>query len=812
MIKNYFKTAWRTMMRNRTYSFINIFGLTIGLSACMLVATVVLDDLSYDRQWSKGENLYRIISVNKMSEGLYDRFASTFIGLGNKLKTDYPEVSTVAEMTTVKQRLKIDDDNPNGIEVTALRADTTFWKMLDINVTAGNPKRYIDGSRNIVISESFRIKYFPKENPVGKIIHDVPVYSEKSKDFLITGVMEDIPSNTVLRSEIIMLQKPSDEALERKQYGSFSQTFVLMKPGTDILKFENKINRWYAEFVKAESEKPYQFEFQRMKNMYLHSEFEKYQSVKGSIKNMYILSGVALLLLIIACVNFVNLSTARAVERLRETGVRKVLGAGRSQIIFQFLAESFLFFGISAFLATIIYQLSLHPLEDYLGYNLAQTLVSRFYLLGFMYAVVMLISLLTGIYPAWIISGFKPATTLKGKLFTGNLSGQNLVRKSLVVIQFSISIVVLVALIIVQQQVSFMKNKDIGFDKNNLMSIAAVSWDGKGESFKNELLNQPGVINASISGWTPSMGAGTMSKEIDDPNNAGSKIKVWYINADIDFAKTVGLHLKIGRLLNKTFSADAISQDSLMGMDKKEYQEVAGRQSSIITSYTAKLLHIKKLDETIKDAKTTPVGIVEDFHNESLKEVLEPAIIIAENSPSYGGMLIRIKPGFENQVMASLNKLWREFYPNKLLDTKWVNDLLAAQYNTETKLQQLFTFFSGLTMFLAALGIFGLIVQATAQRVKEIGIRKVLGASVRSIVRLFSIDFLKLIIIAIIIASPLAWWLMDKWLLDYAYRIHINWSVFAMAGIAAILIALLTISFQSIKAATANPVKSLRTE
>ncbi|WP_394772505.1 ABC transporter permease [Mucilaginibacter sp.] len=357
-----------------------------------------------------------------------------------------------------------------------------------------------------------------------------------------------------------------------------------------------------------------------------------------------------------------------------------------------------------------------------------------------------------------------------------------------------------------------MKNKDIGFNKSNLLSIGFVSWGNKGATFKNELLHQNGVVGASITSWTPTYGAGYSSKEIDDPNHAGSKIKVWFINGDLDLAKTLGLHLQSGRFFDKSFATDTLTQDSLMQMDSSHYVAAASAQSSLITAYTAKVLHINTLGQPVKKALTTPVGIVADFHNESLKNPMEPTIIISENSPSYGGMLIRIQPGSEKRVTASLDKLWKEFYPERLLEVKWVDDMLANQYKEESKLQELFTFFSGLSMFLAALGIFGLIVQDTAQRVKEIGIRKVLGASVGSIVNLFSIDFLKLIIIAIAIASPIAWWLMSKWLLDFAYKIQINWWVFVMAGLTAICIALFTISFQTIKAAVANPVKSLKAD
>lgn len=810
MFKNYWKTAWRSITKSKTYSIINVVGLTIGLCACMIVATVVLDDLSYDSNWSRGNDLYRIISINKMGDGLYDRSAYSLAGMGNKLKNDYPEVEAVSNMSTSKFRIKLNDTNPNGVEVNALNADTSFWKILDMKVLAGNPKKYIDGIGNVVISESFSKKFFPNENPVGKIIHDVPAYSDKAKEYQVTGIIQDIPSNTVLRSDIILIKKDRDEELNTKQYGSFSQYFILFKQGTDVKKFTEKLNNWYAGYVEVKN--PYRFEFQPMKDVYLHSDFENSQEVKEDSQTIYIFSGVALLLLIIACVNFVNLSTARAVHRLKETGIRKILGANRRQLIAQFLSESVLYFIISTIAATIIYQLSRPLVQNYLGYKLGENYVSKFPLLITFYIIILFISILTGLYPAWIMSGFKPAATLKGKLFSGSLTGQNTIRKSLVVLQFAISIFVLIAMVVVQQQVSFMKNKDVGFNKNNLLSIGFVSWDGKGNAFKNEILNQPGILDASITSWIPARGSGFMSREIDDPNHSGNKLKVWYINGDVDLAKTLGLHLKSGRFLNRTYSADAISQDSLMNMDSLSYVKSASRQSSIITAYTAKILQVKSLDKVIDNVKTTAVGIVQDFNNESLKNAMEPTIIIADPEMNYGGMLIRIKPGFEKTITASINKTWREFYPEKLLEIKWVDDMLAEQYKTESKLQQLFTFFSALSMFLAALGIFGLIVQATSERVKEIGIRKVLGASVKSIVGLFSIDFLKLILIAIFIASPVAWLLMNQWLLDYAYRIQISWWIFVVAGIIAIFIAFITISFLAIKAARANPVKSLRSE
>lgn len=810
MFKNYLKTTWRTITHNKVYSAINIIGLTVGLCTCMLVVTVVIDDLSYDRMWTKADQLYRINSISKMGEGLYDKSSYSFAGLGPALKSNFPEVEASAAMFATEKKLRLNKGDLNSIDVPALSADSSFWQLLDIQVVSGNPRKFIEGDRdNVIISESFRKKFFPSQDPVGKIIYEVPTYSEEGDAYIITGVMKDLPSNSVLRSDIIVSRKPHNEELRKNEGGSFSQHFILLKPGTNIKAFTGKVNKWYSDFVGGK--KRFENSFQPIKDVYLHSDFAAGQEIKGNYKNVYILSGVALLLLCIACINFINLGTARALQRLKETGVRKILGAARLQLVWQFLMESFVYFLIAAIIATGLYQLSLPLLKNFIGHNLSQTFTSALYLFAAGYLIILIISLLTGIYPALVLSAFKPAATLKGEM-SGTRGGSNIVRKSLVVLQFAISVVVLIALIVVQQQVSFLKHKDIGYNATNLLSIGQVSWNGKGETFKNELLNQPGVVSASITSWLPTYGPGYMSNDIEDPGHPGNKLKVWYINGDLDFTKVIGLQLTSGRFLDKSYGADALSADSMMRMDSATYVNAADLQSSIITDYTAKLLKVKNLQIPIKQAHTTPVGIIKDFNNETLKEVLKPTIIVADKSPQYGGMLIKVAPGQEKKVMAAVGKLWSQFYQNKLLDLKWADDMLATQYEEESKLQQLFSFFSGISMFLAALGVLGLIIQSTALRKKEVGIRKVLGASVASIVRLFSVDFLKLVFVAILVASPVAWWLMNKWLLDFAYRIQISPWIFVLAGIVAALIALITIGFQTIKAAIVNPVKSLRTE
>jgi putative ABC transport system permease protein len=810
MFKNYFKTAIRTVTHNKTYSSINILGLTIGLAACMIVATVVIDDLSYDRQWKNSALLYRVITVDKKGEGLYNRVSFSFPGVASQLLSDYPEVKAAGSMNNRKERFRLTDTDPNGLEIMTLNADTSVWQMLDLYPIAGNSRNYVSGIDNIVLTESFCKQHFPHHDPVGTTIYSVSAYSEKPQPYLITGIVRDLPSNSVFRAEAIVIKKPWNEPLTKQMNGSFvPDNYILVRPGTDNRKLETKFNRWYTAFTTVKN--PFQYEFQPLKDVYLRSDFAATQQVRGDIGNIYIFSGIALLVLLIACVNYINLTTARALQRLSETGVRKVLGAARSQLIHQFLTESLLFFLLSAILSTLIYAISLPLIQRYLGHPLTLTFISQYSLFTVAYLAIFLISLLSGIYPAWVLSGFKPAAVLKGKLSFNRFGSQQLIRKGLVAFQFTISIVVLVALIVVRQQVSYMKGKDLGFDKKNLLQIGFIFWNRQGGAFKNELLRRPGIVSASITAWYPSGGA-FMFRSIDDPGHPGNKLEVDYLIGDIDLTRTLGLNVEKGRLLDKSFAADQVDEDSVMQMDSATYASAVNRESSVITDYTAKALGIQGLNTPIKGTLTTPVGIVKDFYRESLRTPLSPTIIIADRSPEYGGMLVRVAPGHEQQAREYIAKQWRKFFPDKLLEMKWVTDMVNDQYKKEATLQRLFTFFSSLSMFLAALGILGLIIHATEQRRKEIGIRKVLGATVTSIVRLFSVDFLKLILLALVVATPVAWWLMSRWLTDFAYRTPISPWMFAAAGLTTITIALVTIGLQTVKAALDNPIKSLRSE
>jgi putative ABC transport system permease protein len=810
MIRNYFKIGSRVLLKNKGYSFIHLTGLSIGLWACMMVATVVMDSLSYDKKWSHANDIYRIVSVNKAGAGLQERISSSPQLLAPELVKIYPEVLGSTEFSVVTRHFKFKKDDFNGVTTQVLRTDTSAWGMIDLNVLAGNPRQFVPGTNNLIISKSFAKRYFPGQDPVGKIIQDVPKYGTKANDYQITGLIDDLPYNSHLRADVVLLNINKPEPYDVSGFVTFSQNYIRMKPGTDMQAFTGKVNKWHLNLSKGNGERG--FEFQPMTDIYLHSDFAESQEIRGDARTIYIFSGIALLLLFIACVNFVNLSTAKAFARLKEAGVRRILSGSRSQLIVQLLTETLLLFGTAVVAATFLYVFSLQFVEQFLGHKLIETFTSNVPMAVQALAIVLLTALLTGLYPAWLISGFKPSNTLRGVFSSSGSYRQNWLRKGLVVVQFSISIVVLLATIVVWQQLNLMENKDLGYNTNNLLAIDNVSWDGKGDAFKGELLRIPGVVRASATLWVPTQGGGYMQREIEDPANSKQRIKVWYIAGDVDLPETMGLKLVKGRMFSHQFSSDALNADSLQEVSFEKFEQAAMLQHSLLTTSAAKALGVSKLDERIKNANTVPVGIIENFNNESLYETMKPTVILAQRSPQYAGMLVRVQPGMEQRVSASIEKLWKQFYPAKLLEINNIEELIDKQYESETRMHQLFMFFSGLTMFLSVLGVFGLVVQAAEQRSKEVGIRKVLGASVTGIVAMLSGDFVRLVVIAILIASPIAWFGLDKWLQNYPYRTDISWWMYVVTGSLVLIITMLTVSFQAIRAALVDPVKSLRNE
>ena len=796
MLKTNFKIAWRNLFSNKIYSLINITGLTVGLTSCLLVSTVVVDELSYDKQWKNTDRVYRLISTTSL-QNAEERTASTFTAFGPELKRNFPEIKEYCRLQVEESRLKFDQQK-DGILCSSLSTENSIFKVFDFSILQGNPTEFISGYDNVIITQKIKEEYFPDEDPIGMIIEDVS--NNFSNKCIITGVIKDIPGNTHLRAEVLVLKKfLNDPGLNRLTNGfgiKLMPQYLLLEPGTNRAQFTQKINHWYKKQDK-EIELRRSLDLQPLKDVYLRSDFNEQSEDRGSITTIYILIGVSVLLLLIACINYINLTTARTLKRMRNIGVYKILGAGRMQLIKQFLCESLLFFIISFALSNSIYAVSIQSLESYLGHQLELTLFTSTTLYATAFCILLIVCVFTGLYPAYLLSRFKPLNTIRGTLTT-QIGGLQL-RKALITLQFIIAIAVLVAAIVVHLQLNLLNNKNIGYDKKNLLKVDFTLWGTTGNTFKKELLKVPGVEQASISTWFPSGFGGIMASEEKDPENENTTIRVNYIEADPDFAATLKLKLQSGRFFNPTISTDLVRDSS-------------GYRNILMSDNYAKVFAVRELNKPIVKSRTIPVGIVKDFHNETLLEKEKPFTLIARDDIQYGAMLIRTREGSGEAVIKALSSLFRKFYPKQTLSFSWAEDLLEKQYRAESKLNTLFILFTLLTVFLACLGLFGLVTFTVEQRTKEIGIRKVLGAGILTIVSLVSKDFLKLVFVAILIASPVSWYLMSEWLQDYVYRIAINWQIFGLAGTLVIIVAVLTIGFQSAKAAVANPVKSLRSE
>jgi putative ABC transport system permease protein len=799
MFKYELKIAIRKLLKSKLYSSLNIVGLAVGLAACLIIATIVLNDLSYDRQWKNSKQLYKIIAVKKVNHGIEEK-VDVFSGLGPELKRKFPEVEAFCRMEVTEEKIKFDEAK-EPVNIHSLLAENTIWDLLDFTIVDGNPRIIKEGIDNVVITQQCKDAYFKNENPLGKIIFKNELGT--TSKYLITGIIKDIPENTHLRTQMIVLR----DALRGKSsvYNQFvagespasMPQYLLLAQQTNTALFEKKLNAWYkgqSTGVSAEN----RFYLQPMQDVYLRSNYRDPKGIHGSIDTVYIFIVVAVLILFIACINYVNLSTAKAIERMRETAVSRVVGAAAGNIMFRFMLEAFLFFLIAIIIALAVYLLAFDLVQQYLGYSLPITLFNSFNLLCLSISSFALICVGTGWYPSYMLSKIKPLDTLKGSAHKTTSMG--VFKKTLIITQFSIALIVLIAAITINLQFRYLKNAEPGYDKNNLMQIDFNDWGLSGTAFKMEVLNIPGVQSASRADWYPSFGPGFTGTEMRDPRNQDEILQISRINCDIDFPRTLKLHLKDGRLFDSNRPADAIADSS--------------RVTKVLVSDTyMEIFKDAALEKRNDDFWHIPIGVIKDFHNESFLTREKPFIITAQTDINFGAMLIRVAPGANiNHVQTSLAGLWQRFYPEKDLSFHWVDDLLAAEYRKESKLTNVFYIFTLLAIVLACLGLFGLVALTLEKRTKEIGIRKVLGASVGAISALVSKDFLQLVVMAILLGSPLAWYILNKWLQHYPYRVDIYWWTFILASAILLITTMLTIGFKTIKAALANPVKSMRTE
>jgi len=801
MIKNYFKIAWRNLLRQRTFSSINIVGLALGLATCLLISLYIFDELSFDRFHEKANQIVRVVFKGTASGGKLNE-AHVMPPVAQALKAEFPEVEEATRFRRAGKPIFLINGNRFYEEEMAF-ADPNIFKVFSLPLIQGDPESALKEPNTVVISQGMAKKYFGRVNVLGKFL----TIKDSNTPLKVTGVMENIPSNSHFHFDLFTSMASFGPASSTSWMESEFFTYLLLQDGSDYKELESKLpavfekyagpqfpaafGMGYAEFQKAGN--AIGLFLQPLTDIHLHSDFAYDLSSPGDIRYIYIFGSIAVFMLIIASINFMNLSTAGASKRAREVGVRKVLGSGRQALAYQFLIESILLVFISLMLAVGLTIAAL-PLFNHLsGKTLTFHDVTNLWLLPALPAFGLIIGLLSGSYPAFFLSSFKPLAVLKGKL-SADKKGLS-IRSGLVVFQFFISIVLIFCTMVVYNQLSYMRNKKLGYDKNQVVVIQ--SWPlGKNEAvFRQQLLEDPRVADVTNSPYVPAGASGNNNFFVHTEEKPSEWVKTLRYDVDDHYLSTLGIELKEGRNFSNTYGTDSLSA-IINETAAAAFKWKDGALGHTITNKDHKVLRI--------------VGVVKDFHFRSMHERISPLVMVMQQN--YGNLLVKAKTADVDQLLKTIEERYKALQPELPFSFSFLDERVNNTYATEAKTGYLLALFAGLTIFVACLGLFGLAMFTADQRTKEIGVRKVLGASVSGIASMLSKDFVKLVLLAFIIASPCAWWLMNHWLEDFAYRINIQWWIFAIAGIGAVLIALLTVSFQAVKAARANPVDSLRNE
>ena len=812
MIKNYFKIAWRNLLKNKIFSLINIAGLASGLACFILIALYVVDEMSYDKYNEKASRIYRVNSDivfggNKM------HMAVTADPMGAALKKDYPQVEEYVRFYASSGAKLIKKGNIFINEPNVAHADSTLFDVFTLPAISGDTKNALNEPNTVVITESTAKKYFDVADAVGKTIE---TNDNNSTLYKVTAVIKDIPQHSHFNYDFIFSM--DNVNYDWGQYTSHNfHTYLLLKKGTDYRVFEKNFSQYIDKYVipfvqqymkinsVAEMEKAgnkLQYSLMPLTDIHLRSDRVAELSVNGSRQYVYIFSAVALFVLLLACVNFMNLSTARSAGRAKEVGIRKVLGTEKKSLITQFLTESILMAVISLLIAIGIVWAGLSYFNNLSGKNFAITDLLKPDYIVFLLLLPLAVGFMAGIYPAFYLSSFKPVSVLKGKINAGFT--KNNLRNVLVVFQFATSIMLIVCTIIVYRQLNFIQTKKLGFNKDQVLVVNNTYALGKNATaFKNEITKLAGVNSATFAGFLPvsnsSRSNNSYSKEtVMDAENSLST-QVWVI--DYDYVKTLGMEMLSGRNFSKQYGSDSsaiiINETAarFLGYDnpigKKLYTNFDGSPTTNLVAFTI-------------------IGVVKNFHYESLKQTVAP--LLFRLGDRTGATAFKISTSNVQGLVKNIEDKWKTMASGMSFSYQFLDESFNIIYRQEQRTAKLGLTFAVIAILIACLGLFGLATYIAEQRIKEIGVRKVLGATVSNITSMLSKDFLKLVLLSAIIAFPVAWWAMHKWLQDFAFRVNISWWVFVLSGVIALLIALLTVSSQAIKAALSNPVKSLRSE
>lgn len=804
MIRNYLKTAWRNIRKNKLFSFINILGLSIGIATCFIIMLYVQDELSYDRFNKNADNIARVVFHADINGGKIDESVS-MPPVAQTMKRDFPEVEDATRILSFGTPKIIYNNTVFKDDRFAL-VDPNFFSIFTLPMIKGDAKTALAQPGGIVLTQETAEKFFGKQEPIGKIIQ---VNTDSNRVYKVTGIIRNIPANSHFHFDAFGSLTSWANATSDTWLGGSYHTYLLLRPGTDIKKMEARFPAMVEKYMGPQIQQQMGlslhdfitkgnslgFALQPLKDIHLNSNTTTEFEPGGNATYVYIFGGVAIFMLIVACINFINLSTAGASKRAKEVGVRKVAGSGKLQLISQFLSESILITFFALFIAFALVQLALPAFNNISGKHLSFDVKPIFAFIG----LGLLVGVVAGIYPAFYLSSFKPIAVLKGKLTANNKSFG--LRSGLVVFQFFISVALIIGTIVVYQQMKYIQNKDLGFNKEQILTIPNSYALGSNEQvFKQQMLQDSRIVNATASYYKPA-GPSNYNNALAFPQgNDNLVVDGVEYHVDENYIPTLGMKMVSGRNFSKEFATDSL------GIILNETAAHAlGWNDMTAVGKTV----VRQNSDRGNNIPFHVIGVVKNFNFKSLHEAISPLYMTLQPE---GGLIFKIKTADVAGLLATMKKNWDTYNTGEPFTYEFMDDLFNKTYSTEQKTGSILNIFSVLIILVASLGLFGLVTYTAEQRTKEIGIRKVLGASVSQVTQMLSKEFLKLVLIASLIAFPVAWWAMNKWLQSFAYRISISWWIFLVAGFGALLIALITVSFQAIKAAIANPVKSLRTE
>ncbi|OGU55385.1 MAG: hypothetical protein A2V66_04185 [Ignavibacteria bacterium RBG_13_36_8] len=807
MLRSYFKIAIRNIRKHAFYSLINIIGLAVGIACVLFITLFVYDELSYDKFNEKANRTYRLISDFTIRGNDFQSAASGG-PVGQGMMREFPEIEQQTRVFSSGNAF-IKYNNISHKEEMVYFADSTFFDVFSIELILGNKESVLKAPKTIVLSKSTAKKYFGNENPVGKIIR-----VDDRTDYGISGVFKDFPDNSHFHANIIASLSSLNFSVTDLWTNANFYAYIVLKKEANPGELVDKFPRLLQKYVKPEIERlagttigdfkelnlKFNWILQPLTDIHLYSNYKDEMELNGDISYIYIFSAIGIFILLLASVNFVNLATARSALRAKEVGIKKVVGSSRKSLIIQFLTESILISLIALATAALFVLLFLPYFNNLTGKSIEYRSIFNMAIFISLLTIPIITGLLAGLFPAFVLSAFNPASILKGNL--SNAAKKGWLRSGLVVFQFTTSIILIVSTLAVLNQLNFIQNKKLGFEKEQVLIIDdAYILGDKTETFKQKILTDPNVLSGTVSGYLPVASDRSRQGTAPDGDLTSNKfqpIQSFYI--DVDYIKTMGMEIVKGRDFSKDFPTDssaAIINEACaktFGWDKPT-EHTVGKYVSISPP-------------TMK--KFPVIGIVKDFHFSSLKNNIEPVILYLSRSNSL--ISFRINTKNVTGVIENIKTTWEDMAPGQPFGYHFMNESFNDMYSAEIKVSEIFGMFAMLAVFIGCLGLFGLSAFTAERKTKEIGIRKVHGATVKSVVILLSKEFAKLIVLSFIIAAPIAYYLMNAWLEDYAYKTNLNIWTFVLSGLLAMLIALITVSYHAVKAGMSNPIKSLKYE